>query len=152
MDFRADVLIPLVELPPPHYFYRHYFLTFHLYCFFFFHICPQSPKKHRYGLWHRQNQTENPSFHNLCERKSQSSDRSLDMDDSLNHGSPTRNPPGYIMQSAAAFPNYVYIIKMSQSFRTVSIPSIVIFPHAACEPAHNKGCGCLPQNVWIPMV
>ena len=44
-------------------------------------------------------------------------DRSLDMYDSLNHGSPTRNPPGYIMRPAAAFPNYVYIIKMTLWFK-----------------------------------
>jgi hypothetical protein len=72
------------------------------------------------------------------------------MYDSLNHGSSTRNPPGYIIRPAAVYANYVYIIKMPQWFRQGGVPSIVIFSHAACEPAHNKGCGRLPQKFGDP--
>jgi hypothetical protein len=32
----------------------------------------------------------------------------------LNHGSPTRGSPGFIMRSAAEFENYVYTIKLTQ--------------------------------------
>jgi len=66
--FGADVIIPLAETP--HYFYRHYFLTsiFITFSSSIFALRLQE-KKTSYGLWHRQNQTENPTFHNLCVRR-----------------------------------------------------------------------------------
>jgi hypothetical protein len=50
----------------------------------------------------------------------------------LHHGSPTRGPPGCNLRSAATFINCVYTIKLTQQFRQLDEPLIVIF--ATCAP------------------
>jgi hypothetical protein len=69
--------------------------------------------------------------------------------DQLNLGSPTRGPPGYIMRPTATFVNYVYSIRIAQLFRRLGIP-LIIFLHAACEPAHNNGRGLWPYKGRTP--
>jgi hypothetical protein len=64
--------------------------------------------------------------------------------DQLNLGSSTRGPPGYIMRPTATLVNYVYCIRITQLFRRLGTPLIVIFLHAASEPAHNNECGLWP--------
>lgn len=71
---------------------------------------------------------------------------------SLRHRSSTRGPPGRIMRLAATFLNYVYALKITQQFRRLGIPSIVIFLRAARKPAYNNGRGLLSLKGWIPIV
>jgi len=47
------------------------------------------------------------------------------------------------VRSEATFANYVYAIKVAQSFRRLAITLIKIFPPAAREPAHNSERGLL---------
>jgi hypothetical protein len=68
----------------------------------------------------------------------------------LNHGSPTRSPPGCIMWPAATFVNHVYTIKITQKCMQLGIPLIVIFSLAAHKPADNNRCGPLPKNIGCP--
>jgi len=44
-----------------------------------------------------------------------------------------------------------YNIRITQQFRRLGEPIIVIFPRAACELAYNKGCDPLFYNFWTPM-
>jgi hypothetical protein len=64
-------------------------------------------------------------------------------------GPPTCGPPGCIMRPEAIFVNCVYAVKISQYFRNLGVP-LVIFPHAALEPAPNYGCGPSPWKGWRP--
>jgi len=48
------------------------------------------------------------------------------------------------MRPAATFVNYVYSTRITQLFRRLGTPLIVIFLHAAREPAHNNGRGLRP--------
>jgi hypothetical protein len=58
----------------------------------------------------------------------------------LDHGSPTRGPPGCIWRSAAKSLKYVYTTQITQDFSyTIGIAFIVTFPCAAQEPNQNKG-------------
>jgi hypothetical protein len=59
----------------------------------------------------------------------------------LEHGSPKRGPPRWIMRPAATFVNYRYNIRITQEFRWLGISLVVIFPLVAREPAHNTVCG-----------
>ena len=52
---------------------------------------------------------------------------------------------------ATTFANCVYTIKITDQFRRLGIPLIVICPRAALEPAHSKTCGSLPYKDWRPM-
>jgi hypothetical protein len=56
------------------------------------------------------------------------------------------------MRLAATFLNYVYALKITQQFRRLGIPSIVIFLRAARKPAYNNGRGLLSLKGWIPIV
>jgi hypothetical protein len=39
---------------------------------------------------------------------------------------------------------------MPKKKKNIRLPLIVIFTRAACESAHNIGCGPLPKNVDAP--
>ena len=65
--------------------------------------------------------------------------KSGNLPDQLNLRSANRGPPGYIMRPAATFVNYVYSTRITQLFGRLGTPFIVIFLHAAREPAHNNG-------------
>lgn len=43
-------------------------------------------------------------------------------------------------------------VSMTQQFRHVAVPLIVILPRSALQPAQNNGCGLLPQKVCRPML
>jgi len=55
----------------------------------------------------------------------------------------SKGPP-FTTNSVAIFLNYVYAKKLGKKFGQLVIPLTVIFPHASCEPTHNKCCGPLP--------
>ena len=46
-------------------------------------------------------------------------------------------------RSEATFANYVYAIKVAQSFRMLAITLVKMFPPAAREPSHSSECGLL---------
>jgi hypothetical protein len=59
-------------------------------------------------------------------------------------------PASSIMRSAVTSVNYLRVIKITQQFRWLGIPPIVIFPLAVSERAHNNGCGHFPYKVGGP--
>jgi hypothetical protein len=64
--------------------------------------------------------------------------------------SPTHSPPGCIMQPVATLVNYVYTIKITQKFKQLGTPHILIFALAVHKSAHYNGCGPLPKKVGHP--
>jgi hypothetical protein len=70
----------------------------------------------------------------------------------LDHGSPTRGPPGFIWRPAAKFVKYVYTTQITQDFRhTMGVSFIAFFPCAPQEPDQNNGgrCSGRPGIRWL---
>lgn len=54
------------------------------------------------------------------------------------------------MRPAAMFVNCVYPMKITQKFRQLGVPLIVIFLRTAREPAHNNGVAFCHKDVRGP--